>query len=192
MKYLFSLFIYLISHNAVAQLDFSNEGLVTTIDRGPTHDFTNEPMVITIDRTPKKDPNVGKGEQFGGNGNNENSNTSPKILAKSDFSPNKNQQVVFDLAKNYVANYSQLRVDLYKYQITSTPLLLSAFQKSILSVAGKVMLIWNIAETLSDIKEGKWGSGICFAIGLAPFPYGTAGSILCTNTLTVIRLSTKK
>jgi hypothetical protein len=88
-----------------------------------------------------------------------------------------------EVGKNAIKNYASTAADLNN---------VAAAPKLGLKYAGKLVKAWDAYDTYQDLKNGKWGSGVCFAVGFAPIPYGTAGSILCNSALIQIRMINQK
>jgi hypothetical protein len=155
--------------------------LVSAQRENPTQEF-HEPLVIESDKGPKKDTKEPPDRQGNDGPNDKEKNPAVKEVNT------KSRELVKNIVSDYISKYSAIAVETISKQIKANPATFTAFQKSSVKFAGPILMIWDGLNAISDIKEGKWGTGVCFAVGVIPFPYGTAGSFLCSQGLTVIRL----
>lgn len=146
----------------------------------PTMEFPDD--VIESDKGPKKDPKDPKDHGKDGPSDKEKNPAVKEVDTKS-------RELVKNIVLDYISKYSSIAVETIGKQIKANPSTFTALQKSSVKLAGPILMIWDGSNAISDIKEGKWGTGVCFAIGAIPFPYGTVGSFLCSQGLTVIRLN---
>ena len=181
-------------------------------DDRPSKDIRGDPETVTVERPPSRQPTgptreapVANDARSGINKPRGNPGTRPVSPGGIPLTHIDEDELLIDLmdknieqiedarapilqfVTNYIDKYSSLIAEGSENAITAYPKVIG-FAK----VGSQALSALTFVSTVKDISEGKWGSGICFTIGLTPFPYGIIGSSICDITLITIRYKNEK
>jgi hypothetical protein len=101
--------------------------------------------------------------------------------------PAEYQAPIVDYVKNFIEKYSELIVEGTEDAANLYPSV-TAFA----ATSSKILGPLGTATTIADVLQGKWGSAVCLAVGISPFPSGIIGQSVCDIFLVTIRYKNDK